>query len=206
MALKKETAEQKLLKMIESSGGKSPSPVQNKTSAKQSVIGFIKAANKVLVIVVFVAFVFVVNEVFKGKQLLSKSDNIAADRNSTKVSSGSAPSMPVVPNVEYYLAMSKKRNIFLPYEPSSVKNVVEVSSGNTRIAQMTQNLRLVGVSWFDTVESASVMIEDVDKKETYFLMRGDKIGDINIKNIYADSVKLGYDNEEIIIRYDKSNM
>jgi hypothetical protein len=206
MALKKETAEQKLLKMIEASGGKSPALVQNKSSTKQSVIGFIKAANKVLVIVVCVAFVFVVNEVFKGKQLLSKSDNIAAERSSSKVSSGNKPSMPVVPNVEYYLGMTKKRNIFLPYEPSAVKNVVEVSSGNTRIAQMTQNLRLVGVSWFDTVESASVMIEDVDKKETYFLMRGDKIGDVNIKTIYADSVKLGYDNEEIIIRYDKSNM
>ncbi len=206
MVLKKETAEQKLLKMIEASGGTSAPASPAKLPKKQSAVGFIKAANKILILVVCVAFALVVNEVFKGKKLLSESINITLDRKSLSAPSGNKMVLAEPPTVDYYLGMAKKRNIFLPYEPSAVKNVVEVSSGNTRIAQLTQNLRLVGVSWFDSVESASVMIEDVEKKVTYFLMRDDKIGDIYVKTIYADSVKLGYENEEIIIRYDKSKM
>ena len=104
----------------------------------------------------------------------------------------------------YYSTGNPKLPDFVAVE----KSTVNVSKENRRVAQETKNLRLVGISWLDTVETASVMIEDTEKEVTYFLKEGEKIGnsDIVIKTIYAESTKLGYEDEEIIITYDETKM
>lgn len=204
---KKETAEQKLLKMIEASSGGPTSADINKAAKKQTFIQFVRTINRVLMVVFVGAVLLVLNELVSGQNFLSKSQDIQIDKKITKsVMSESNSMVPSISGVDYYTAAAKKRNIFQPFKEGDAKNVVKVSEENQRIADQVQNLRLVGISWFETVDSASVMIEDLDKKTTYFLMKGDKMGDIYVKTIYADSVKLGHDNEEIIIRYDKSQM
>ena len=115
--------------------------------------------------------------------------------------------IPKVQAVSYYASEVKRRNIFQPYEEKTTTGVVTTGiSKDSPIVRKTKNLRLVGISWLDTVESASAMIEDTEKNMTYFLKKGEKMGDIIVKTIYADSVALGYENEEIIIKYDKSKM
>ena len=203
---KKETAEQKLLKMIEASSGGPASADVNKAAKKQTFIPFRRTVNRVLIFLFVVAALLVLNEVVSGQNSLSTSQDIQIDKKMTKSVMNESNTIPSISGVEYYTAETKKRNIFQPFKEGDSKSVVEVSGENQRMADQVQNLRLVGISWFETVDSASVMIEDVDKKTTYFLMKGDKMGDIYVKTIYADSVKLGHDNEEIIIRYDKSQM
>ncbi len=205
---KKETAEQKLLKMIEASAGSGGGgvKVEKKVQKKIDVVAFLKISNRVLVGVIFITAIFLFNEVRSGMMLLNKGVHFSGVSQVANQSTSDENFFPKVESLSFYLFGAKRRNLFQPFEPT-IKNVVDVSKKNQRIAQKTANLRLVGVSWLDSVDTASVMIEDVDKKTTYFLQKGEKIeGGITIKTIYADSVKLGYENEEIIIRYDKSQL
>lgn len=203
---KKETAEQKLLKMIEASGqGAKSGAVEKKVAQKKGISFGIRAFNKLAFICVFCAAAFMLWEFKEGIENLSQKINLGGvGRAARAVDEDNL--IPDPTRLSKYLVNVKKRNIFQPWEPPEVKNIVEVTEKNKTIANKTENLRLVGLSWFDHVDTASAMIEDIEKQVTYFLQKGEKVGDIVVKTIYADSVELGYDNEEIIIRYDKSQM
>ena len=207
MANPKETAEQKLLKMIEASAGHSALPGQSKqkVAERRNVLALVKIGNQVLIVGIFVVLFFLLAEAASGTRLLSKKFKFDAVRTSGQRTFGSDDSMPPVQSISYYLAGVNKRNIFVPYEEKKPNDVV-VTEQNRKIAEVTANLRLVGVSWLDRIDTASVMIEDTEKKITYFLQKGEKLGDIIVKTIYADSAVLGYENEETTIKYDKSQM
>ena len=204
MAKKKETAEQKLLKMIEASAGPGAesSKTQKKTVKSQSVLSIIKLANKILIVAVVIAVLFLMNEVKVGIDLLGEKLKFSARRSAVQRTFGIEELIPPVQKLSYYLSSINKRYIFKPYEKKDSKPV-EVTKKNRRIVEKTKNLRLVGVSWLDRIDTASVMFEDTEKKVTYFLQKGEELGDIIVKTIYADSAVLGYENEEIIIKYDK---
>ncbi len=205
VAKKTETAEQKLLKMIEASsgGGETVSQSQKEFQSQERILSIVKIANKILIVCVLGALLFLGNEIKVGVEVLGKKIQISGAKVSGLSSFDSAGLVPVIQRISYYLSNINQRNIFSPYEDIQTVSVVEVSESNRAIVGRTKNLRLVGISWFDTVESASVMVEDVKKKETLFLRKGEKIGDITVKTIYANSVELGYKDEEIILRYDK---
>jgi len=202
---KTETAEQKLLKMIEASAAPEVSKVEEKPEKKIDFLSFIKIGNRILMGGVILAGFLLVNEVRAGIMLLGREVRFSGVRKVVGQGQNSEIFFPVPEDLSFYLFGVKRRNLFYPFE-EVVKNIVDVSDQNRRIAQKTENLRLVGVSWLDSVETASVMIEDTDKKITHFLQEGEKVGEIIVKTIYADSVELGYENEEIIIQYDKSQM
>ena len=203
----KETAEQKLLKMIEASAG--PLAVTSKTKQKvaqsRGVLVMVKVVNKFLIIGVLVSLFFLLAEVAVGARLLSKKIKFDSGRTSGQRTYGIDDLMPPVQSAAYYMSGIKKRNIFVPYEKKKA-NAVVVTAKSRKITEVTANLRLVGISWLDRIDTASVMIEDTDKKITYFLQKGEKLGDIIVKTIYADSAVLGYENEETTIKYDKSQM
>ncbi len=205
-AKKQETAEQKLLKMIEASAGAAAQAPKTevKVKKKQTFLSVLKTGNKVLFGLVLLTAWFCAREIFSGIKFMNQkvSFNVAETDRDGEVGT---KEIPVARDLPYYLAGVKRRDFFRPYEEAGKSRVV-ASKKNRRIAEKTASLRLVGVSWLDSVETASVMIEDTEKKQTYFLQKGDKIGDIFVKTIYADSVKLGYKNEEILIQYDKSRM
>jgi len=206
MVKKEETAEQKLLKMIEASA---PAPAASteeiKVEKKFSMLAIVKIANKILLLCVIASVVFLAFELKVGIESYGKVIKVNIEKSSTRKDAAKS-FVPNMPKLAAYLTRIKRRNLFTPYEKPVAKTSVKVSEDNRRIVQATQNYRLVGVSWLDSVKSASVMLEDTEKKVTYFLQAGEKVGDIIVKTIYADSVELGYESEEIIIRYDKSQM
>ncbi len=208
-SLKKETAEQKLLKMIEASGGATvqSAQAQKKVVKKQGLVSVIKAVNQILFFGVIVSVLFLANQIFAGIRLLSQNTHFDVDRKANQNSGTDVNLIPSTQKLSFYMASVKERNVFQPFEASSAQSVnVEVSQSNARISRKTSNLKLVGISWLDSVDSASAIIEDAESKVTYFLQKGEKVGDVVVKTIYADSVELGYEDEEIIIKYDKTQM
>ncbi|MBF0532307.1 MAG: hypothetical protein HQL23_04330 [Candidatus Omnitrophica bacterium] len=207
-AKKKTTAEQKLLQMIEASQGSGEGGVlpQQKAVRKQSLLAVIKILNGLLVLAVIGAACLLAGEVSRGSRELAVKVNFPSN---VKASSGDiAGAMPAAASVRpetAYLASISDRNIFQPYE-EKVKGEMAATGVKKTIALKAAKLRLVGISWLDRVDTASVMLEDTEKQATYFLQVGEKIGDIIVKTIYADSALIGYENEEMIIKYDKPQM
>lgn len=203
---KKESAEQKLLKMMEASSGEGSgaSKAKQKVDKKQDLLTAIKTFNKFLILAILGIAVLVGLEVKAGMDLLGKDINITATSGSNSGASQSGL-LPMAQKLPYYLAGAGRRNIFEPYEPGAML-AESRQSDQMNITRKTQSLKLVGISWLDRVDTASAMIEDTDKQVTYFLQKGEEIGNIKVKTIYADSVELGYENEEMILRYEKPQL
>ena len=247
MATKKETAEQKLLKLIESSqwqkGVTSPSPpaqtvafpestvspspvneseqialrvaqsvrspavpglkissfLQNlgslfKRSGTTAGVG-LSQVNRLLTLVAVCMFFVLAGKMFMGWTESNQKISFLLD---TKVSRTGEQLIPITKEVAYYLDQVQTRNIFKPYEKKQGDN--KSSAENRVIASKTQHMKLRGISWLDSPETASAIVEDSDTGTTYFLKQGDRLKDVTVKTIYADQVIMVYEGEEIAIK------
>lgn len=194
----KETAEQKLLKILES--GKSPSSNAGvaavKVKAPQRQFQFsVQALNGLLVLVIVGCLAVLGYEISAGNQLLHK--QVDFDLSGAGPFSGDVE-MPKPHDISYYAQKIGTRNIFKPYEKEQSDKVSVASKPN--LTKKLSKYKLVGVAWLDLPESASVMVEDTTTGMTYFLREGEKLDDVTIKTIYTDRAVFGYENEEITIK------
>jgi hypothetical protein len=95
----------------------------------------------------------------------------------------------------YYLDKVSQRNIF----KIGAKKVAEAESKGdiSRLMELTQSLKLVGISWSNDPDA---MIEDTKSTRTFFVKRGQMVGEVKIKDIAKDKVVLTYDGEEMELR------
>jgi hypothetical protein len=114
----------------------------------------------------------------------------------------SAKDAPVAPSKEvsslkplsFYLDGLKKRDIFKMGQKSPLESAEVISS---KAAEATQTLKLVGISWSDQPD---VMIEDTKAAKTYFVKKGQMVGDFRVEAVYKDKVVLRYGAESIDLR------
>ncbi len=233
MAEKKETAEQKLLKIIETQEGQKPqgaavpaaasaaalqaaAAVKNTGLPSVSVASILsplmsllkgrpdgadaafgpKSINKVLLVVSIITAFFFSSSLFSGMRLLQQKISFNLD---SSIAQNERDFSAAYKALSEYLKSIQKRNIFQPYEK---KEVVEeqVPEETKRIATLAKSFKLVGISWLDSPETASAMIEDTVSGITYFLKEGEKVNDVMIKTIYADRIIISYEGEELTIR------
>ncbi len=206
---KKESAEEKLLKIIEAakkakaassvapSAAPSGAPAMAlaKHSPKFSIS--IQQINVVLIIGVLASLFFLGYEVKNGLTLLEQAANISVDTKTSKESLNLL--IPQVKSISYYLDKAGSRNIFRPYEQQVVEGVT-VTSAKAALEKKMSKYKLVGIAWLDVPESATVMLEDTSTHMTHFLKEGDKIEEVTVKTIYTDRVVFSYANEEIITK------
>ena len=194
----KETAEQKLLKILETSGQLPASKVAApKNKGPQFKLQFsVKMLNGFLILGILACLAVLGLEFQSGTALLNKQVEFSLDQSIPHRSQDI--SEPKAKDIAYYAEKIGMRNIFKPYEKEQLdKANVPVKPD---LAKKLSKYKLVGVAWLDLPESASVMVEDSATGMTYFLREGEKLDDVTIKAIYTDCAVLSYENEEITIK------
>lgn len=200
----KETAEQKLLKILEASGkvppaalvsGKSGDAAGKKASSQRKFRFSVQILNGVLLIGILVCLAVLGLEIQSGIQLLKK--QVDFDLGSMGIRSNKIDEIKPR-DIAYYAQKIGMRNIFKPFEKEQMDKVAVPAKPN--LARKLSKYKLVGVAWLDLPESASVMVEDTTSGTTYFLREGEKLDDVTIKTIYTDRAVFGYENEEITIK------
>lgn len=146
----------------------------------------IRAINRVLVFCIFIISMINLN---KRLSLEFKAKLAAAP--------SALPETSLLKVASYYLEKARARDIF-KMGLTSVANAQQISKAPiSKIAEASQNLKLVGISWSEDLD---VIIEDTQAKRAYFLKRGQMINDFEVKAIFKDKVILSYQGEEIELR------
>lgn len=229
---KKETAEQKLLRMIEDSGG-SPTASDGQVAMAQNPAQEIAAAVKGTGVSVPPVFSILsdklqsLSTMFLGKSFGLKQLNMtlvvfivvallalgffyksenqnmehAIDFSKNIKASDAVDTVGVLPQYKplaSFLEVVLTRNIFRPYE-KKVEGLEDVAPGMQLIAAKVKSFKLVGISWLDTPDSASVMVENAEGV-TLFLKENDTVSGVLIKKIFADRVIFAYQDQEMEVR------
>jgi hypothetical protein len=235
----KETAEQKLLRLIEQGGGaegasgqpaSSSQPsfeAQQTLNAVQSVGGAfvlpgflpqilssckmmfrsfsqggfgIREVNKILFVAVLVMAAIFSMGMIRG---LQTAQQIVDFKQPQPVKVPAENLLPQFADIQRYISAVSLRNIFNPFEKKEVAaQAVESKpvAAAARVFERTKALKLVGVSWLDTPDSASAMVENSTNGVTYFLRVGEKLNDVTVKSIYADGIVLEFEGERMELK------
>lgn len=99
----------------------------------------------------------------------------------------------------YYLEKVRQRDIFQlgPKKTEDTKEEAVQSGPSGEILEATQHLKLVGISWSNDPDA---MLEDTKALKTFFVKRGQMIGDVRVQAIFKDKVVLSYRGEETELR------
>lgn len=195
----KESAEEKLLKMMQKSGAPvtpktaSPAAASQKTAKKFEFSFTIGHLNQILLLGIVACVIGLVYEMRSGMQLINTSVDLEGDVKLSRSVTDAA--LPTNNDVKFYTEKINTRNIFRPYEAPAVKAAVKFN-----LAKRLSKFKLVGVAWLDLPETASIMIEDTVKKETYFLKQGEQLDGVTVKTIYTDRAVFSDENEETTIK------
>ncbi|MCM8795910.1 MAG: hypothetical protein NC928_04430 [Candidatus Omnitrophica bacterium] len=99
----------------------------------------------------------------------------------------------------YYLEKARARDIFkMGGEKTTTTSEAASPKGfSSKIIEATQHLKLVGISWSNDPDA---MIEDTRALRTFFVKKGQMIGEVRVEAIFKDKVVLRYAGEEIELR------
>ncbi len=157
----------------------------------------LKQVNTLLVILIVLACLGLVGVYRSETSILHGELDFAKGVKSSKGVSSFDP-IPQYAPLTSFLDVVLERNIFRPYEKKEVV-VVSAPTGKEKITAKMQDLKLVGISWLDTPDSASAMIE-LKTGMTVFLREGERAEEVLVKKIFADRVIFTYQDQEMEVR------
>lgn len=150
----------------------------------------LKLVNKIIaVICILITLAWIFNFISTSVKLSGHFKKIASGEVTTGREEKLPPKIDI--NIDEALTQIKRRNMFTLL-PSKEEAQASVNIGLT-----LGNLKLVGILWSDNPQA---MIENTKEQKTYFVSKGDKIGDIEVRSILRDKVIVGKESEEWELR------
>ena len=202
------TPEDRLLKIIENPDvQKRPVPLSAKVrslnleSIKEWISGLkadknilkrinLRLISKVMaVICVIITLIWIFDFASGGMALAKRFKKISSLESLSSSKAQARPRLDV--SIDDAVAQARRRNIFT-FLPTKEEAASAVSAGPT-----LSNFKLVGILWSD---SPQAMIENAKEQKTYFVAKGDRIGELDVKDIMRDKVILSKDEQDWELR------
>jgi len=156
----------------------------------------IKNINWSLEVLIFILIFYLVASFLISMINLNKSSSL--DFKLKKITASSLlPEASLLKAASSYLERARARDIFKMGLASLAEPQKAERVPISKIAEASQNLKLVGISWS---EDPDVIIENTQEGKAYFLRRGQMINDFQVKAIFKDKVVLSYAGEEVELR------
>lgn len=166
-------------------------PVRRRGWGKPGLAG----VNRILVVASAALAIYVIGDTFASTVQMRQSPALAIRPQAASVSAAPPAASPVQ-EAAYYLQKVSSRDIFK--EESSAPAPAKKTAAPAEPPAVTKNLSLVGISWSSNPD---VIIEDKELKRTYFVKRGQAVGDgVKVEAIYKDRVVLSYEGTEFELR------
>ena len=179
------------------------SSVQNSFFSGKPAAAFgIREFNKIFILVLVVVGIFFVRDFIGGMKSSQQKLNFSVVE---KVAQSSNIVLPAVKDLTEYLSAIQRRNIFQSFQPKVEETPPQAEAAapvevKPQINDMVKDLKLVGVSWLDSSESATAMIEDAKSGATNFYKMGDQVAGVKVETIFADRVILEHEGEKFDLK------
>lgn len=157
----------------------------------------VKAVNDILAFIIFILAAYFISNFFISAIRLKKiPDYLKLEAQNDKTESADAyETSGLGKAASYYLEKVRQRDIFKMGPKATPEDSVKAPS--SKIVEATQHLKLVGISWSNDPDA---MIEDTKAMRTFFIKRGQMMGEIKVQAIFKDKVVLSYGGEEIELK------
>ena len=153
--------------------------------------------NKALVAATALLFFYVLFDAVASARNLQRPPNFAPMKEMKAAPAKEA----VAPLAEtsYYLQKVSSRDIFKEGPKAAAPVQAAPAAPNmTETSEAVQNLALVGISWSSNPDA---IIEDKSKQRTYFVKRGQDVGDgVKVEAIFKDHVVVTFEDREYELR------
>lgn len=149
--------------------------------------------NKILIACIATVFIYLIGDISFSLIKLEEMPDMDIEIKKGAEPAG-VPETSLLKAATFYLEQVRGRNIF---EMGHAETKEAVKHPSEESLQATQYLRLVGIAWSDDPDA---MIEDINAMKTFFVRRGEMIGEFKVEAIFKNKVILSREGEEIELR------
>lgn len=163
----------------------------------------IKAVNNILALCIFVFGFYFVGNFYSAAINLKKAVDFKIDRREDLQYGSLEEFKGFKKPASYYLEEARQRNIFkmgaeaLKGEAGAAEGEINLLPPSSRIIEATGHLKLVGISWSSDPDA---MVEDEKALRTFFVKKGQMVGDLRVEAIFRDKIILSCEGEEIELK------